>query len=327
KICFGKITKKTADDYYYIITLILDLFGHPDLNEMDRENAEIIRNALRQYPKNKSKYKEFNSLVGFDVIYKNIELKKETLSPRSIRKIINAFSGFSEWCVSHEHINKNYFYKLQTLPPRHDDVRYEFSDEQLSLIFKMEQYIKEEFKHPYYYWLPLLLRFTGARLNELCQLLKGDIVLKDGIYCIEIREQLQEQSVKNKSSTRTVPLHKAIIERGFINFVEQCNSDRVFPELPLVRGYYSHNASKWFSRRREKLGLSKGLDAHSFRHSFVNELKQKGIKIEIIKCIVGHSNNCITLDIYGKQYPPKTLIKVINNISDSHVKHIKPYNI
>ncbi|WP_394496284.1 site-specific integrase [Shewanella sp. ENK2] len=326
KTRLGKITKKTVDDYYKNITLVLDLYDNQDLNEMDRENAELIRDALSEYPKNKSKLKEFNKTIGFDVIDKNKELKKDTLSPRRVKKIIHDFSGFCEWCFSHEYINKNYFYKLPTLPPRKNDIRHEFNDQQLTLIFNMEQYIKNRFKHPYYYWVPLLLRFTGARLNEICQLHIKDIIELNGVHCIYIRDEQVGQTLKSRSSYRKIPIHNTLINKGFIEFTKNCNSTMLFPELKLVNGYYSHNASKWFSRRREKLGLSKGFDAHSFRHSFVNELKQKGIKTELIQSIVGHSSNCITLDVYGKSYEPQILLKAISKISDEHVRHIQPYN-
>ncbi|MCV5263933.1 hypothetical protein OFC55_40355, partial [Escherichia coli] len=45
----------------------------------------------------------------------------------------------------------------------------------LQKIFSTEIHAKGDFIHPYYYWLPLLAYFTGARQNELCQLYKADI--------------------------------------------------------------------------------------------------------------------------------------------------------
>ncbi|TOM07008.1 hypothetical protein CGH84_24390, partial [Vibrio parahaemolyticus] len=79
----------------------------------------------------------------------------------------------------------------------------------------------------------------------------------------------QGQSVKNSSSIRLIPIHNELIAKGFLAFVNSKSKGRLFPELPLIKGYYSHNASKWFQRRRDTLGLGKGLDAHSFRHTFI----------------------------------------------------------
>ncbi|NOH33660.1 hypothetical protein [Vibrio chagasii] len=94
----------------------------------------------------------------------------------------------------------------------------------------------------------------------------------------------------------------------------------------MVNGYYSHNASKWFSRRREKLGLGRGKDGHSFRHSFVNELKQKLENFELIRELVGHEDPSVMTSVYSRAYNPKVLLTAINQIDDSHVANIKPYS-
>ncbi|WP_428749623.1 site-specific integrase [Vibrio parahaemolyticus] len=151
--------------------------------------------------------------------------------------------------------------------------------------------------HPYYYWIPLLLRFTGARLNELCQLSSSDIAIVDNIPCIIIRDNGEDKSTKNSSSNRTVPIHSDLINKGFLNFVVSCRNKRLFEELPHVNGYYSHNVSKWFARRRARMGLGKGYDAHSFRHTFINELKQLQTPKEIIEALVGHEHKSQSLDL------------------------------
>ncbi|MCV6003764.1 hypothetical protein OFO99_30440, partial [Escherichia coli] len=85
-----------------------------------------------------------------------------------------------------------------------------------------------------------------------------------------------DQTVKS-GKMRLIPLHDEILAKGFIEFVNTRTGVRLFPELRMVNGYYSHNASKWFARRREKLGsdFDSSVNGHPFRRSFINELKQK----------------------------------------------------
>lgn len=191
----------------------------------------------------------------------------------------------------------------------------------------MTDYKSHRYLHSYYYWVPLLLRYTGARLNEICQLIFDDVTQVDGVYCLKIRENFEGQSVKNSSSIRLVPIHDGLIAKGFLAFVNSKSKGRLFPELPLIKEYYSHNASKWFQRRRNSLGLGKGLDAHSFRHTFINELKQLGVSKEIIECIVGHKHNSESFDTYSEQYHPRILAPVVNMVDTSHTEHIRPYNL
>jgi len=292
---------------------------------MDRENAEVIRDFLQYWPKNVGKCREFDGLTPMQVVQRNETLKRSTLSARTISGMIQKFSSFCSWAVSHGYLTTNHFYKLPTLPPKSEDVRQAFNDEQLVSIFNMSDYRRWKFHHNYYYWLPLLLRLSGARLNELCQLFKEDVKLIDGIWCLIINEQFEGQRVKNVFSARIIPIHPALLERGFIEFVESLSTDRVFSELKAVKGYYSHNASNWFARRRKDLGLGKGLDAHSFRHTFADELKCKGAPKEIIEELLGHSHNSLSMDLYGKKYRPSQLMEVISLIDDSHLAHINPY--
>ncbi|MGZ2335452.1 tyrosine-type recombinase/integrase [Vibrio alginolyticus] len=320
-----QLSPKTAQQYRNQLYTFLDLWLLDDLKELDRENAELFRELLYQMPKNPNKDKRLHGYKGIALLNRNEELGGDVISRRTVKKFINLLSTFFGWLKSRGHVDENPFYKLKVRKALSNDRRYQLSSSDLTLIFTMRDYQSRNFLHPYYYWLPLLLRFTGARLNELCQLYKSDIIIVNGVWGIRICAKSNGQRLKNDNSMRFVPLHHALISRGFLKFVESCSNERLFGELPLVNGYYSHNASKWFARRRKTLGFEKGKDAHSFRHSFVDELKQKGVAIDIIQELVGHSSNSITTSVYSRSYKPEILVSAINKLDDSHVAAIKPY--
>lgn len=77
------------------------------------------------------------------------------------------------------------------------------------------------------FWLPHLGLYTGARVNELCQLNPKVDVLQDeqsGIWYLNITEKSEaadnvKKRVKTKSSRRKVPLHSALIAMGFLDYV------------------------------------------------------------------------------------------------------------
>ena len=76
---------------------------------------------------------------------------------------------------------------------------------------------KEE---PHKIWIPLILLFTGARTNEIAQLYVEHIKEKEGIHLFKIKDEQEDQSTKNKSSNREVPIHKTLIDLGFLKYVE-----------------------------------------------------------------------------------------------------------
>ncbi|WP_146162243.1 hypothetical protein [Vibrio splendidus] len=63
----------------------------------------------------------------------------------------------------------------------------------LQKLFSTDIHTQKKYKHPHYYWLPLLGLYTGARLNELCQFYKQDIFVEEGIWVIRVDDQLEGQ--------------------------------------------------------------------------------------------------------------------------------------
>lgn len=298
-----------------------------DLRELDRAGAECIRNALAYLPANSEKHKQLKGLNGYKLVETNLSLIKPYpfISDSTLEGYIHNFSSFLSWAKNHNHISDNVFYKLIKKKKFKKKKRFPFNEKQLTNIFSMADYQKHKYLHPYYYWIPLILSLSGSRLNEVCQLYVTDIKKIDGIDCFHFHKMIDGQRIKNDASIRVVPIHEELIKKGFLDFVKSKKNGRLFPELPLVKGYYSHNASKWFSRRRQKLGLGKGLDIHSFRHTAINELKHKGCPKEMIECIAGHADKYTAFDTYSLPYGPKLLAPIINMIDASHTAHILPY--
>jgi len=78
-----------------------------------------------------------------------------------------------------------------------------------------------------------------------------------------------------------------------------------------MRDGYGQTASKWFGRYRERYGVAgKGKDFHSFRHTFIDVLKQNArVDGTMLAETVGHEVGSITLGWYGKRYTPKVLLE------------------
>ena len=128
----------------------------------------------------------------------------------------------------------------------------------------------------YQYWLPLLGLYTGARLNELSQLYRSDIVVVNGIHCLHIQAVNAGQRLKNPSSERLILIHSKLKALGFLDFVaspKKKSKPRLFPELSCHKHHgYSATPSKWFARHRALTGLSKFVES-SFRHTLADDLK------------------------------------------------------
>jgi integrase len=152
------------------------------------------------------------------------------------------------------------------------------------------------------YWLPLLGLYTGARVNEICQLNPQCDIQQDestGIWYLSITEEGEthervKKSVKNPGSTRKVPVHSKLLEMGFDKYVAAVKAagDRlIFPAWSPSKGRASGIAEKWFRSfvgqcdlRDEKVG-ARLVGMHALRHTFSHAAFNAGVDESYI---VGH---------------------------------------
>lgn len=138
------------------------------------------------------------------------------------------------------------------------------------------------------YWIPLLAMFTGARCSELCQLMVNDIDRTSPVPTLRITDEGVNQHVKTSASIRSVPVHSELERLGFLDYVQTIGSGSLWPDLPLRRnkpgGYFSH----WFGSLRREIGIARGTDFHSFRHTARSKLAAALVPEQIIDRIIGH---------------------------------------
>lgn len=174
------------------------------------------------------------------------------------------------------------------------------------------------------YWLPLLALYTGARLEELGQLHPDDVYretyedesgMNREVWVLRIAEVAEGQELKNKGSTRRVPLHLELIRLGFIEFVEaRREKSRIFFELkPDTRGRETGNWSKWFGRwRRARCGVNGSLMTfHSFRHLFKDLCRAAGVDEPVHDALTGHvgEGNRVARAYGAGAYPLRPLVE------------------
>ncbi|MHA2861103.1 MULTISPECIES: site-specific integrase [Vibrio harveyi group] len=295
--------------------IVLGLISKSQLRAIRRSDAENVASLLRNYPTNLKKHKQFNGLSGHDAINLNKDLGLPTLSDESVKDYCQKMSGFFEWCQLNELTDINPFKAIRFKKTRKDsDAKSAYTHTDLEKIFGVIARTKHQHKHPYYFWLPLLAYFTGARLNELCQLYKADVYQVDGIWLLRIDDRFEGQKLKNLTSRRIVPLHDQLIELGFIEYVRSVQHERIFPELKESRDGFGTAASKWFGRLKSAQGFGRGHDFHSFRHTVATQFKRYQVSHIVAGELLGHAQNNITYDRYGKGLDVNQLKEVIDII-------------
>jgi len=264
-------------------------------------------------------YTRIKSSLGFlpnGVITRQtaINLKASILEVKTVttfNRYLKYFNALYRWALANNvEITENPFEGLRVIEKKKSisEGRKAYTPAQLKELYKLaDSYGKNDRR----YWVIMIGRYTGARMNEICQLRPEDITLE----AIHIRGEV----LKTENAKRVIPTHSKLIELGLLQWVDRCNKSRLFHEWKVVKGSYSHAASRWFSRNNPFKSDVKGkkalVDFHSLRHTVATELKGAGVPSQYAAQILGHSNGNITYDRYGKNIEYRKLKQVIEKIS------------
>ena len=255
-------------------------------------------------------------------------LLEEGRSHKSNKDYLAAVSQFFKWCKLMRYTSANPFDEVKLSKPSnqagHDLARQRWQPEQLKHVLQSQDFID---KQADFKWITLLMLYHGLRPSEACQLHSNDITTIDGINVIHVTNEGMSQQLKTAQSKRTVPLHQKLIELGFVDFVQtmtnrtsktsQLISNPLFHYQPSSDGVWSHKFCREFGKLLDQLHFIAGKrpTAYSFRHTFIDELKQLQIEESMVAQLVGHVYHNITYGRYGKQYDVKTLKPVVDKVS------------
>jgi len=144
-------------------------------------------------------------------------------------------------------------------------------------------------------WIPWVLAFTGARVGEIAQLRRQDLMQVDldghleGVWVLRITPEAGR--VKTKQA-REVPLHPQLVDMGFARFVSAASEERLFL-VPDAKGDIAgplqglKNRLSEFAREHvPDPGVSPN---HSWRHRFRTIATDAGISGNVIDAICGWS--------------------------------------
>ncbi|MDU0736323.1 site-specific integrase [Pseudomonas aeruginosa] len=285
------------------------------------EQARTLKDRLSRCPQYFAQRPEFKGMTLRQVL--DSSMVYQTITAVTINNRLRKLTAFFNWCKSNGYINQNPLVGMKVMAGAAKDARLSFDRSDLRVLLNLDTLRLEAHKHPWRLWLPLLARSTGARLEELCQLHTDDFVELQGIPCLRIDDSKEGQKLKNQSSRRTLPVHPAIIRLGLLEYVASIRANeptRIFPDLKPTRGKYGHAPSKWFSRYRMKVGINDPRKSfHSFRHTFIDDLREAGVQDSLVKQMAGHEDHSVTFRVYGSRLQLTAMLQAVQSIEIDHL--------
>jgi integrase len=313
---------KTRRSYEASFELFIGIFGDIPVTDIDSSTCRDFKTKIQQLPKNHSKSSRYRDLTILELLQLKIPAS-DTLSVESVNKHLGRLSGLFNWCFQQNYMERNYISGMKIRTNKSNiDSRKPFTTEDLNNLFNDPIYTKGKMKNSYYYWLPLIALYSGARIQEICQLALKDVYESDGVLVFDINDESEGKRLKNIKSKRIIPVHESLRSIGIEKHIAHLKKQRqkvLFPELYANadgREGQSQPASKWFARFKTKHGFeTDGVKAfHSFRHTFIDELKKLNTPEHITAALAGHSHDPITYGTYGGESPASLLNQHIQKI-------------
>jgi integrase len=246
--------EKTYLGYKVIYNNLITLLNDKGFRNIGAVDAQQVKNVLQRLPSNLNKKAEYrdkpiNRILKMDIPSAHL------MSIKTINTMLGCYSELFKWAIKNGYASNNAFDGMLLKDTRKArDLRAPFNPNDLKRIFS-DSIIRNPHKN-WQKWLPILGLYTGARLNELCQLQRKDIAKVEGYWCISITDGGNNQILKSVSSKRVIPIHKKLLDLGFIDYVSSTGSvpnSMIFPDLKLLNERYSHTPSRWFSNIKNRV--------------------------------------------------------------------------
>lgn len=191
------------------------------------------------------------------------------------------FSQLCQYAMKQDLINKNYA-QLLVLPGRGDGKKRVISTEE-------QNEIRAKMKDPKYSdiaKIATVLCYTGMRINELLHMEKKDVHLE---------ERYMVGGEKTEAGRdRSIPIHKSIVP-----VIEEWMQSETGWLLPSAAGTPKDDSKvrKEFQSLMRACGIQ-GVTPHTCRHTAATNMIAAGVRPEIVKQILGHSDFSTTVNLY-----------------------------
>jgi len=308
----GQWRPKTEIDLVSYCETLIDIVGDICLDTIDHQLMLDYRDSLIKLPANRKKVSKYRD-KPIDELLKMPNIEPMTL--RTANNHLSTVSSLCKWAVKRGFMKANYAEGLvYRLKIKASEERSIYDKDDLMRICTVLKGINKNGSTERY-WIPLIAMLSGMRMNEVCQLYKEDIKQLDGIWCIDINNE-KDKNIKSVGGIRIIPIHPILLDLGLESYVKSVRSKHLWGKLKYnEKNGYAHLFQKWYQRlNRREITQDDRKTFHSFRHTFTNCLKQKGVDGQLISEIVGHSTGNITMERYGKSYKPQIMLEAMNKL-------------
>ena len=301
------------------LKLWLQSEGEQPISAYRTTNVEHFRKVLRGLPDDYYHNKKWRSVFDGQGTLALFEAAKAAdcarMSPKTFNKHLSRLNEFWKWAAgkgdalpsgspsifsgSFVKVQKNRIGRRLRL-----ELRRKFEEEEIATLLTSPTFLGARSARDWKtkgtlvvpdhrYWITLIGLLHGMRREEPIVLKVRHVQQKDGIWYFDLLDDEVVPLLKDVGSPRHVPLHKALLDLGFIaaRVTGRGLESALFPEAVSHSEIARHGDpfGKWFLHFRRFHGVDDPkLDFHSVRHTVISRLLDAGVPENHVEEICGH---------------------------------------
>ena len=317
--------ERTVERYEQTIDHFIEIIGDVPVTSINSQMVFEYKQKYLRVPNRRQQIPKYEGKTISEILEMNPT--EEGRSVYSMNQSIRRLSTIAKWCCANTSMTENPFASATEKGLKKTVKRKNFSDEELVRVFEPKVFLSSNIyfngnqpnRHSNYF-IPIIMLFTGARVNEVAQLHMGDVYkVRDkksrkqdtDLWIFDFKSDECEccppehrKSIKNQSSHRRIPVHPSLLDLGLIryrNILEKKGETRLFPKLNYYKGKggWSGSFSHWWNvTYLPKIGLKnlkdRKTDTHTFRHTCLNKMKSNGVEESLAMEFAGHHHSSMT---------------------------------
>jgi site-specific recombinase XerD len=333
-----KITKRgdqnvsdTAESYQFLGRFLVKMIGRDDASALTQEHAVDLHTWLKRLPTNFGKSQAHWNLT-FDQAIAEAKAQNKPIgrAGTTITKYLTYLQSllrFMEGNGVSVAINSDLIKSIKPKDKRkNNEKRAAFTEEDYETLFADKNWTAQDVVHDSTYWVPLLTRYGGGRLEEPCGLLLDEV----DFACAVPSYTIQENGLRTiKTDARRIPFHSELLRLGIRNYYEAVKAlgyKELFPDLRLrgtktaIGSLLNKKFVPILDRALPEARENKKTQ-HSSRKSMNTELRDNKIDITVRCELLGHAQEGVNSKVYMDPARDTLKLQAIGTIANvtSHV--------
>lgn len=331
--------RKTNADTVSSIRRTLEMFiavnGNKEAREVDYQDMQRFATALSRWPKFVNYNEDFKDKSIREILDLNVGGKypaiKRSTQETHLQHLSAFFNEVIRWRRAGGNpnpvltINRTKEYGSQNSHPKH-------APDEIDWAAPMAKEVMDNVDAPHKLFGTLLLAYTGARTNEVCQLKRRDlqyVSVRDKkkvthkVLCMKINTEAKGQHLKSANAHRLVPVPTQVLKLGiedYLTDLDQIGAEELFPGLAESCNRPGKSLSNYHnSKLRTDWGVTDtGVTLHCYRH-FITTMATYDCHVSpiLLNALFGHSNRPVEGATGGEVLRGK---RYVNKVSPLHLR-------